>query len=94
MTTTRSCTVITTQIRQGARTALGISYDSIDSATLTLGCPQALRSSIDQAIRQWWDGLTKFQRSALSERGLNLKISASFQDQKTQLEGQLSLALE
>jgi len=37
-----------------------------------------LQLLIDQAIEQWWNGLTSFQRSAHSVRGLNLQISASY----------------
>ncbi len=78
MTTTPRSTVTTTRIRRGDRTALSISYDCIDSATLMLACPPKLRSLIDQAIEQWWNGLTGSQRLSLVERELSLKISASF----------------
>lgn len=79
MTTTPNCTVTTTQIRRGVNTALSISYASTDSATLTLVCPPKLRSLIDQAIVQWWSGLTPSQKSALGDRGLSYTISASCQ---------------
>jgi hypothetical protein len=68
-----------TLIRHGAKAALSISYDATDSVTLMQACPPVLRSLIDLAIRQWWDGLTKFQRSAHSERELSFKILATYQ---------------
>lgn len=73
-------TVTTIQIRRGANIALSISYDSTDSVTSTLALPKTLRSLIDQAITQWWNGLTTSQRSVLSERQTSYKIQASFQN--------------
>lgn len=80
MTTTPRYTVITTRTRRGANTALSISYDSIDSATLMLACPPRLRSLIDQAIDQWWTLLSPSQRSVLGERGTSFKISVDLQN--------------
>lgn len=79
MTTIPSCTVTTTLIRRGASTALSISYDFTALATLT---PEAkkLRSLIDQAIGQWWSGLTSSQKSGPLARPLSLRISASFHE--------------
>jgi hypothetical protein len=80
MTTTRSFTVTTTQIRRGANTVLSISYDytGLGTSILVLPMQRTLQSLIDQAITQWWSGLTAFQKSAPSDRSLNLKISASY----------------
>jgi len=77
MTTIQNSTATTTQIRRGASTALSISFDctSLDTSIQQQARLQLL---IDQAIEQWWNGLTSFQRSAHSVRGLNLQISASY----------------
>jgi hypothetical protein len=76
MTMTPSSIVTTTRIRRGANTALSISYVSTDSATLMQACPPKLRSLIDQAIEQWWNGLAPSLRFALGEQSLNFMISA------------------
>lgn len=78
MTTTPSSTLTTIQIRRGANTALSISYDYTALESSTLPFQRQLQSQIDQAIRQWWDSLTNFQKSGPLGLGLSLKISASF----------------
>lgn len=78
MTTTRRFTVTTTLIRRGDKTALSTSYDFTVSDILTPALLQKLLSPTDQAIKQWWDSLTTFQKSALGASELNFKISANF----------------
>ncbi len=77
MTPTPPLQVTTIQIRRGARTALSISYDCT-SLGIEMPASSKLQSLTDQAIRQWWDSLTPSQRSALSERGVSLRISAHY----------------
>lgn len=76
MTTTPRSTATTIQIRRGASTALSISYDYTGLAISTLA-REKLQSLIDQAITQWWSGLTPSMKFAFSVPGLSLKISAS-----------------
>ena len=70
----------TIQIRQGAKTALTMSYDFTATGTSMLPAPQKLQSLIDPVVKQWWDGLTRSQRSVVSERGLSLRISAHYRE--------------
>lgn len=63
------------------RTALGISYASTDSDTLMQTCPPELQLLIEQALQQWWLGLSNFQKSELAVRQPSFKISASFQQE-------------
>ena len=72
-------TPTTIQIRQGASIPLSISFDFINSDTLTKDMSR-LQSLIVPVIRQWWDSLTKFQRSKLAERPMSLSISARYQE--------------
>lgn len=78
MTTTQSSTATTTPIRHVGRAALSTSYDFTDLDTSTKIYLLTLQSAIGPVIKQWWDSLTSYQRLGLSERGLSLKISASF----------------
>lgn len=75
MTTTQSSIHTTTVIRRGASIQLSISYD-FTGLDISMPMPEKFKSQIDQAIVQWWNGLTSFQRSAASARPLSLKISA------------------
>lgn len=79
MTTTHPLLVTTTQIRRGAHTALSISYDYTSLGIEILQAAK-LQSLSDQAIKQWWDSLNPSQRSALSERGVSLRISARYRE--------------
>ena len=63
--------------RRADKIALGTSYDFIALGTSTK-MPEKLRSLIDQAILQWWNGLTPSTRSEPLGRELNLKISAIY----------------
>ena len=74
MTTIPSSTVTTIRIRHGASTALSMSYDFTGLGT-SMPASEKFQSLIDQAITQWWSGLTSFQRSALPALELSLKIS-------------------
>lgn len=77
MTSQDSNSILTmTLIRRAGRTALGISYDFTSSGISTQDTKK-LQSLIDPAVLQWWNGLTSFQRSALPDLQLSLKISAS-----------------
>ena len=77
MTTTPNSIVTTIRIRQGASTALSISYDFTALATLIPNMSM-LQSLIDQAITQWWSGLTNSQKSGPLGRGVNLRISGNY----------------
>jgi hypothetical protein len=79
MTTTQKSTVTTTRIRHGANTVLSISYDCTGLGDSILPATPKLQSLIDQAITQWWSGLTSFQRSVPNVRLLSLTISADYQ---------------
>lgn len=76
MTTTPNSIATTIQIRQGGRTVLSMSYDFTDSGT-SIPLENMLRSLTGQAIEQWWNSLTKFQRSALPALRMSLKISGN-----------------
>lgn len=77
MTTTPSSTATTTLIRRADKIALSTSYD-FTALGVSTAMPETLRSSIDQAITQWWNGLTRSQRSEPLGRELNFKISVSY----------------
>lgn len=77
MTTTQSSTVITTQIRHEGNTALLTSYDYTSTDPLTRTYLPKLQSLIAPAIEQWWNLLSRSQRSVLIAQKLSLKISAS-----------------
>lgn len=76
MTKTPNSTVTTIQIRRAGSIALSMSYDCTDSGT-SIPLLGILQLQIDQAIVQWWNSLTNFQRSALGELRMNLKISGN-----------------
>ena len=78
MTTIPNFIRTTTQIRLGVNTTLSISYDCTGLGTW-MPMQEKLQSLTDQAIEQWWNGLTSFQKSAARERGLSLRISAHSQ---------------
>jgi hypothetical protein len=75
MTTTPSFTVTTTLIPRGDNPRLLISYDFTALEGLTQAPARILQSLIDQAIAQWWSGLTRFQRSALAAQPVSSKTS-------------------
>jgi hypothetical protein len=84
MTTTPSSTPTTIQIRRAGSIQLLISYDYTALENLTLPFLLKLQSSIDQAIEQWWNGLSSSQKSGPLGRGLNLKISASYRQPRVE----------
>jgi hypothetical protein len=69
----------TIAIRHGANIVLGTSYDYQGLGDSILPAHLILQSLIDQAVEQWWSGLTVYQRSVPNVRLLSLKISASYQ---------------
>lgn len=77
MTTTPSSTATTTPIRRGVNTQPSTLFDFTDMDSSTRTYLPKLQSLIDQAIAQWFSGLTTFQKYVLYERNLSLKISAS-----------------
>lgn len=79
MTTTPSSTATTTPTRPGANKAPLTLYDYTGTDNLTRTYLPALQSLIGLAIERWWTSLTGSQRSALHDRYLSLKISASCQ---------------
>lgn len=81
MTTTRSSTVTTTQIRHEGSTALSILFDSTSTDPSTRIYLPKLQLLIGQAIEQWWNSLSRSQRSALVAQKLSLKTLASCRSQ-------------
>lgn len=81
MTTTQSSTVTTTQIRHEGSTALSTSFDCTSTDPSTRTYLPKLQLLIGQAIDQWWNTLSRSQRSVLVGRKLSLKTSASCRSQ-------------
>lgn len=77
MTQMRNFTVTTILIPRGDNPRLSISCDFTGLGT-SIPKREDLRLQIGQAIEQWWNGLTRFQRFALADPSPSLKISASF----------------
>lgn len=77
MTKIQSSTLTTTQIRHEGSIALSTSFDCTGTDTLTKTFMPKLQSLIDPAIAQWWNSLSRAQRSAVGAQKLSLKISAS-----------------
>lgn len=64
MTQIRSFTAITTLTPRAGSPRLSTSYDFTGLGISTPRLKE-LQSQIDQAIAQWWNSLSRFQRSAL-----------------------------
>lgn len=77
MTMTPSSTVTTTQIRHEGRTGLLTSFDFTSTDILTRTYLPKLQSLLAPVIEQWWNSLSRSQRSAVVAQKLSLKISAS-----------------
>lgn len=82
----------TTVIRHGVNKTLSISYDFTSLDTLTQTLLATLLSLTDQAIERWWSSLSPSQRSALSVRGLSLRISGQHINPKPEAAPPLPLA--
>ena len=78
MTMTQKSIPTTIVTGRGAKATASTLFDfgSLENSTRVL-LPK-LQLLISQAITQWSDGLSSFQKSGPLDRGLSLKISASY----------------